>query len=119
MENKKFTKDDLKVGYVVKMANSDKLYMVAVNSRGEMGFVNANQGWMRFCDYTYTLEDKDPNSLSGDWTIVAVYGYSRHIITAYTFDTHHRELLWKREEAKKMTVEEIEKELGYKIEIVS
>lgn len=119
MENKNFTKKDLKVGYVAILANSDRSYIIAQDWNGALGLVSAAGGWMPLNEYTDSLEHKDLNGSVDEWSIVSVYGHSKFFATAYSYTPDDRLLLWTREEAKKMTVEEIEKELGYKIEIVS
>ena len=59
-----------------------------------------------------------------EFTIVKVYGYAAFQSEALEFNTEYRPLLWERKEEtkpepKKLTVAEIEKELGYSVEIVS
>ena len=121
MKNKKFTKNDLKVGYVVKLRDGG-LEMVTMS-----GICGSNNSMLIsigtsgvWTDISRNIDDnlcrKDNTR---DYDIVEVYGYSQYAYCALKVSTENRELLWKREEAKKMTVEEIEKELGYKIEIVS
>lgn len=120
MENKKFTKADLKVGYVVKFRRGDlRMIMpaslgklVAIASDGTNGDISKYRD-----DLTHRYGEKATDF--ADFDIMEVYGLSCWDHEAYMISTSSRELLWKREEAKKMTVEEIEKELGYKIEIVS
>lgn len=119
--NKNFTKADLKVGYVVKLKASTLPHMVAMNRVGVMGFVDKNGSWERLDPYDEFLVDKHPD-MGGDWSVMEVYGYSKYIHDAFKFTTDNRELLWKREEekpAKKMTVSEIEKALGYKVEVIA
>ena len=65
----------------------------------------------------YILDDLSHNSES--LTIDKVYATSAYLIEEF-FNDKYLTLLWERpKSAKKMTVEEIEKELGYKVEIVS
>lgn len=119
--NKIFTKADLKVGYIVKLKESTVPHMVAMNNVGDMGFVDKDGGWLNLNTYSKELADKLP-ILGSDWSVMEVYGYSYFIRDAYKFTTDNRKLLWKREEekpAKKMTVAEIEKILGYKVEVVA
>lgn len=120
MENKNFTKADLKVGYVVKFRRGD-LRMIMPGSSGRLLAI-ASDGTNGDIDsygddllHQYGCRAADFKGLD----IMEVYGFSHWDHTAYYISTENRERLWKREEAKKMTVEEIEKELGYKIEIVS
>lgn len=117
MKNKKFTKDDLKVGYIVR--DGHDLYMVMDTNLGERIIVDKNGGWMRLCSYDNDLKCVGFED-ARKYDISEVYGYSDSRTKACYISTDHRELLWKREDpVKKMTVKEIEKELGYKIEIVS
>lgn len=120
--NKRFTKDYLKVGYVVK-TRARGLYMVAVNANEELVMANTSQGWMPLHEYNDDLTDSGRTSLFGtadeNYDIVEVYGYSRKNHTTVSVSTEDRTLLWKREEPKEMTLEEIEKALGYPVKIVN
>lgn len=117
MKKQKFTKHDLKVGYIVR--DSHDLYMVMVTSSDEQIMVDKNGGWMPLDKYDTNLNHNSDIGSSA-YSITEVYGYSNSRTKSCDISTYGRTLLWKREDpAKKMTVEEIEKELGYKIEIVS
>lgn len=125
MENKKFTKDDLKVGYAVRVRSGD-LYMfmpTGYSERtlvGERGFLGVDKYYNT--DLSHVLTSPSTGLAEPSWTefdIMEIYGLCDWPAESLRLDTAHRKLLWKREEARKMTVEEIEKELGYKIEIVS
>lgn len=116
MENKNFTKADLKVGYVVVCRGEP--YMVMSVASGIMIFVDKIDHHLSLTSFDNYLRDIYPH-VGGDYTVTEVYGYSEKSATSCHISTIDRPLLYKREEAKKMTVEEIEKELGYKIEIVS
>ena len=102
-----FTKADLKSGMVVECHNGDR-YLV-VNDR----LIN-HEGWLRISNFSNNL-----SSDSVEFTIDKVYetiGYNFQTL----FNDGKLTLIWEREApAKKMTVEEIEKELGYKVEIIS
>ena len=102
-----FTKADLKDGMVVECRDGER-YLV-INDK----FI-CNKHWFSISQFA--------NDLSGskyEYTIDKIYqttGYSFETL----FDNNYLTLIWEREKpAKKMTVEEIEKELGYKVEIVS
>lgn len=112
-EEKTFTLDDLKVGYVVKLRNG-KLRMVSMIDEGEI-IVDKNGYW----DYKRTWGGDLRRPGIEELDIVEVYGYSCSPSCSFYVETKNRRLLWKREEAKKMTVAEIEKKLGYKVEIVA
>lgn len=114
-ENKTFTKDDLKIGHIVKC--DGELHMVTCTSDGDMVFVDKTNCYLDLKSYDRNLNRTDNDS---GWVITEVYGYSRWPHETRLLCTKNRPLLWKREEpTKKMTIEEIEKELGYKVEIVS
>ena len=100
MENKKFTKDDLKVGYVVKLRNGDTR-MVMPQASGSLVVTDAKGFWSFLSDY------RDDLTFDGikvcdccDHDIMEVYGLAD--LGAYTvnFDSLRRKLLWKREEEK-------------------
>lgn len=97
MNNKQFTKADLKVGYIVMLKASSSPHIVAINNAGDIGFVDKGGCWMRLDQYNDLLGDKDPTTGS-DYSVMEVYGYSKYISKAYDFSTNNRELLWKREE---------------------
>lgn len=116
MKNKTFTKKDLKVGYIVVCNGAPHMVMVTANNHTVL--VDSH-GFLSLDGLSDDLRDSSPK-IGGDWTVTEVYGYSASYAGACAISTYSRELLWKREEpAKKMTVEEIEKALGYKVEIVS
>lgn len=89
----KFTKKDLKVGYVVKL-RSGYLYMVTVGANGDVILIGATGSytWLTYYkdDLTY---HRGPNE-----DIVEVYGYCAFNYRSLLVDTEHRQLLWKREE---------------------
>ena len=132
MKNNKqtFTRDDLKPGYVVQLRNGTfrSVQMVGretlIVTDGVLEWGYLSRGWDIDMDSTDRGGKTFP-AITYDKTkdIVAVYGYVQG--TEYyarecgSISSDHRPLLWSRQEVKKMTVEEIEKELGYKVEIVS
>ena len=120
MSIKNFTKDDLKVGYIV--VSDGKPWMAMFTQSESSGMSNRmvllnNEGrWMDLREFNNDLSC----SVMPEYTITEVYGYSKFAYQARDMSTSCRTLLWKRENrTKKMTVAEIEKELGYKIEVVS
>ena len=110
--NKNFTKADLKVGYVVKLRSGELRMNMPVYSGF---FCLVNQQGTSLASY----DDNLKNTVDDGWDVMEVYGYSISAYSARKISTDDRKLLWKREEAKKMTVSEIEKELGYKVEVVA
>ena len=111
---KEFSKLDFMVGQVIKV-RSGIIYMVMCNKFGKMCFAR-NGGFMELDSYNHLFNNK---SGKREWDIIEVY--DRPSLCCFTTEvsTENRELLWKREEAKKMTVSEIEKILGYKVEVVA
>lgn len=107
-------KSDLKVGYVVK------------DRKGNLRMLMPTQKGLRFVrdcglyiDYDDISEDLKNTGYSGAvYDIVEVYGFAQSTCNALDISTARREMLWNRPEAKKMTVAEICKELGYDVEIV-
>lgn len=105
-------KSDLKIGYVVKLRNGN-LCMILPNSHDEL-CLSGPDDWKPVSEFWDDLT----NRLNTDKDVVEVYGRSGSNQHAHKVCTYRRELLWKRSEAKKMTVAEICKELGYDVEIV-
>ena len=126
----KFTRDDLKLGHIIKLRNG-KYYSIQMVGKGTLIATDGERDWI----YLSSAWDDRLNSIcrsgrtypaiSYDETkdIVEVYGYVQgcdyYARESGYIGPNHRPLLWYRQEAKKMTVEEIEKILGYKVEIVS
>ena len=109
-------KSDLKSGMTVKIRKGER-YLVIKNYETKLYgvcdvLVNKNS-FLTLNDYNEDLILKDKNDFQFD--IMEVY---KPVYDSHIFDFEEHELIWEREEAKEMTLEEIEKELGYKIEIV-
>lgn len=106
-----FTKADLKDGMVVEFQNGHKAMVVGDVFMGTHCYSNMN-------NWSDTLE----NSHTHFRAITKVYTSKGLSLSSY-FNDDKLTLIWERPEeeepAKKMTVAEIEKELGYKVEIVS
>ena len=117
MNTTTFTKNNLNVGYIV-VCNGQP-HMVMRDDTNRLAFVDSDGGFLDAAGFDLNLRDmKSP--FTGKWDVTEVYGYADLWKYSCVVSTEHRPLLWKRENpAKKMTVEEIEKELGYKVEIVS
>ena len=127
----KFTRDDLKPGYIIMLRNGTLLSiqmvgketLIATAGMDDPNWRYLSNGWDSQLNSTERGGKTFP-SIVYDKTkdIVAVYGYVQGTINysrCGEISSCHRPLLWSRYEAKKMTVEEIEKALGYKVEIVS
>ena len=111
-------KSDLKTGMVVELRNGDK-YLVMLNPDCEgRELIRFNGGYMSLNAYDNELMLK---KLNENFDIVKVYSAEGSICWLLG----DKELvkfkpIWEREGiAKEMTVKEVEKELGYKIKIVS
>ena len=120
MANNIFTKNDLRAGYIVVIDGAPHMVMYAQSKQSGMCnriiAVNNHGGWTDLNEF-YT--DDLVHANDGNLTITEVYGYNKYAHMAREVSTDQRPLLWKRAEAKKMTISEIEKELGYKIEVVA
>ena len=109
LESTPFTKSDLKDGMVVEYADGRRRMFLNDKVMG---------------DDCYTplihFNDDLTHSRVNSNDIVKVYNSSACVLKDYRKD-NYLTLVWERPEepAKKMTVAEIEKELGYKVEIVS
>ena len=122
--NKNFTKADLKVGYVVRYRNGN-LRMVMPYAGG-LVFTAIDGQWLNISteindDLTAVPWPVGPQA-NNSLDVMEVYGLNRYGNSTLHISTENRELLWKREEkkpVKKMTVSEIEKALGYKVEVVA
>lgn len=112
-----FKKSGVTGGMVVKLRNGTHrvvapceagLYLVAPNDR----FRSLN------------LQDYNSDlccTFNSDLDVVEVWGRvlsGSHAATAFTIDRAHRHRLWKRDEAKRLTVKKIEEVLGYPILLV-
>lgn len=109
--------DYLEYGYVVEFENG-KFAMYMTSQNGDC-FVLYPGGYS--CEYLKYF--KDINNLKHDnkeCNIFRIYGYSKFGWDSTNISIKYRPLIWERpEEVKKMTVSEICKELGYKVEIVA
>lgn len=105
-----FTKSDLKDGMVVEYADGRR--RMCLNDK-----VMGNSCYIPLINFNDDLSNNKDN----DNDIVKVYNSSAYTLNDYWKDKYLT-LIWERPEeepVKKMTVAEIEKELGYKVEIVS
>lgn len=105
-----FTKADLKDGMVVEFTNGNRAMVLNNQFIGLHCYSNMD-------NWSDTLE----NIHSPFRVITKVYTSKSWYLSKY-FNEEYLTLIWERAEeepAKKMTVAEIEKELGYKVEIVS
>lgn len=96
--SKKFTKKDLKVGYVVKVKKNNELRMV-METRSD-GIVLVNKDGWYLCLTGCSNDLRWTGTRDCDWTIMEVYGYRNRGADACEISTTNRELLWKREPEK-------------------
>lgn len=130
--NKTFTKDDLQMGYIVRLRNGE---FRAVHPAGKTGtfILIGHDKWdyLNCWDHhLYSIRQRfakgcpvsaETASRAKGMDIVAVYGYvygTENYLGAGYIDSDHRPLLWAREEPKKMTLAEVCEKLGYPIELV-
>lgn len=102
-----FTKSDLKDGMVVEYRDGGRALVLG--------------GWLfdeTSCLLIENFNDNFENCYDGKNSVDKVYTSNAPSLSEY-FDNNMLKLIWKRNPVKKMTIAEIEKELGYKIEIVS
>ena len=109
----KFTKDDLKVGYLVEFRRNEEHYIVMPDLSDKLTLVGEG-GYNGLSHYGCDLK----NNLYSELDIVRVWGRPSKHMSLLKCETKDRELLWERDNRKEMTVAEIEKELGYSIKIV-
>lgn len=104
-------KSDLKIGYLLECRNGIlKMLMPSEDTLVLMG----QDG----CYYEIdALKDDLTTNFDKDFDIVKVYGLSKYHSRVLDFDKCDRKLLWTNQK-KEMTVEQIEKELGYSIKII-
>jgi hypothetical protein len=101
-----FTKSDLQCGMVVEYRGGGRRMVLGDRLIGL-------QSEMQLSYFNDTLEQ-----INSSYTIDKVYKSNAHRLDSY-FNDYNLELIWERPiKKKKMTIAEIEKELGYKIEIV-
>ena len=105
-------KADLKTGMLAKARNG-YFYLIIVMD-DEPLFANVEGS-----SYVGGYRDDLTNENCSDFDVIEVYGRNGKALRDLTStDTNIRKLLWEREESKEMTVEQIQKELGYKIKVV-
>lgn len=107
--------DYLKYGYVVKFENGE--FAMFMPSQNGDCFNLEDDGC---CYYFENFDDKENLKVEDDNCVIKIYGYTKFGSNSRELTIGNRPLIWKRpEEVKKMTVSEICKELGYKVEIVA
>lgn len=113
-----FYKDDIMPGYVLEFKDENNLthFALVVNCDFDDGEItkcySSKDRWGK-------VSDLDNNLCRYDGLkVVKIYGYPKYACDAYKLTINDRDLIWERKEVKKMKIEEIEKILGYPIEII-
>lgn len=94
--------------HIVKTRNGN-LYLLAECTDEKLVGINIKDD--RYVNLDDDLKDLDDH----DFDIMEVFEFS---VTCWSGIKYDLERVWKREEAKEMTIAEIEKELGYKVKVV-
>lgn len=106
-----FTKSDLKNGMIVELRNGFRGIVINDN------LILGNKLYSELLDYNDDLSIKY-NLNGNDLDIVKVYTVWSYMGFEDYLKDDNLELIWERKEPKKMTVAQIEEELGYEIDIV-
>lgn len=121
-----YTRNDIKPGYAVKLRNGEVRVAMPVGTLNTLILTKGHlDKWTYLSSWKIDLKFSESamnyHESASDFDIMEVYScitgtdnYNR----CGDVTTDHRKLLWSRVEAKKMTVAEISKELGYPVEIV-
>lgn len=110
---------DLKTGMLARMRNG-KIYRVLLDTKdGDM--LIGKTGWNPLKNYDENLQT---SSSYRDLDIVKIYNADAYDLMDKSIDNDHEEkVIWSelkvKKEIKKMTLEEIEEALGYKVEVHS
>jgi len=101
-----FTKDDLKIGYVVQLRNGD--FRMVINSFKGAVFMSMD-GFSMFGSYK---KDLTIGGFEGKRDVIKIWGFADDIIQSLFIGTISRELLWERKEPKELTMQEIADKFG-------
>lgn len=102
----------LKPGMVVELADKTK-FLVVQKYDGELMFIS-NDDYDSVKYYDENLE----NTMTEECSIERIYISEQQKRLEYYMADDNLKLLWERKSKKKMTLAEIEAELGYKVEVV-
>lgn len=112
---KRFIKDELKTGMLVELRNGEK-YKVLKDYETFIcgkGMISNKSGFIPLLNFSKNLN----NSFGVKYDIIKIYK-PKGDCYFFNYNMQNFELIWEREQTRKMTLAEIEKELGYSIEIV-
>jgi hypothetical protein len=109
-----FTRNDIKAGMLVfvKDYDSGEIYMSQIYDTKYGLCVSTESHWFPLS--VLSVEDLSDNYKE----IVEVWDICLNTSGAYKINTTDRKILWKRRKPVKLTVAQIEKILGYEIEVV-
>ena len=126
----KFTREQLKSGYVVKLRSGElrlvcragNFTKILVSEKGDWSYLSS--GWNDDLEAVVRNRTSHYESCHQLKTsdIVEVYGLvtgCENYGAALTLSIEHRVLLWKRQPAVKLTLDEVIRRLGYEIELVA
>lgn len=106
------TKKDLKFGMVVEIeTNGETNLAMVTRSKSSDVCISGTKHW-------YPLSCVSDDLTYDNDIITKVYDVANYNDCAYKLSTKDRILLWERTTTKEMTLEEIEKKLGFKVELV-
>lgn len=110
--------DYLEYGYVVEFENGE-LGMYMPSQNGDCFDLEGEKSCLYLKNYSRRKELKQCIYSNTSYDVLKIYGYAGYGSDSRKLSIQNRPFIWERqEEAKKMTVAEICKELGYKVEIV-
>jgi len=101
-----FTKDGLKIGYVVQLRNGN--YEIVMNSLNGVVFMDMGR---YTCLDSYT-EDLKYGGPLGKYDVIKVWGFANDVVQSLFIGTNSRDLLWERKEPKELTMQEIADKFG-------
>ena len=101
-----FTKDDLKIGYVVQFRSGD--FKMVMNSFKGAVFMSMDG----FSMFDYYKKDLTIDVLDGKCDVIKVWGFAHDIMQSLFMGTISRDLLWERKESKELTMQEIADKFG-------
>lgn len=106
--------EGIEPGYVCRLRNGKNYILYVFIKNGTEEIALAGDQDILVCYRVDLTHEHDK-----EYDIMKVYGYSS---SAYNINEPdmicYRDLIWKRQEAKKMTVKEIAEALGYEVEII-
>lgn len=109
------TKSDLKSGMIVTLRNGEEYVVILNHAFYPNGVIASFAGEVKWDELDEYTDDLVCRAAVRDFDIVKIQVPKSSYIG---YEKHNRTTLWEREEVKKVTIEEIEKKFGCKVEIV-